>query len=338
MKIKPKKLLGMMMTIIIIFAASAILYRNVIVTVEENLNMTIQEVKADRFELIWSSLTEFHKNAKQESDKIASNIEDDIMSLSQDELNQLQSDMDNNIINENFHNILMNNIENYRFNGIDNGQNGIIIMDSNGYLEDFNYRRADKDSDNNSRSWQSNIDNSFNKELEKDSIDKLLNKTSGMIATESYNISHIDNHIMIDELTYETLLNVFLKEGIQGLKNYQILVPHYITNVGDIFGNPDIVHGVKLENHKIIVVLEFNLYDQLEVKYQNNNNVNIEALTYRYNNLLRSLYIFGIILVLSVTLLILYLCSVYNSFVMHHELYDEENNNLDEYEITDEAK
>lgn len=332
MKIKPKNLLGMIMTIILIFSSSAILYRNIIVTVEENLGLTIQELKQKEFETIWSHLEDFHEHARQEVDIIASNIEDDILSLPEDKLEQLHSDMDNDIINQDFHNILNSNIENYNFNGIDNHQNGVIIMNMKGYVEDFNYRRASEcsitDEAHSCREWSCSIENAYNQELEKDAVDKLLNRTTGIIATESYNITHNNNHIMIEELTYDALLNVYLEEGLNGLRNYQIFVPHYITNVGDIFGTPDINHGVKLENHKIIVVMEFNLYDQLTNGYLNDD-VNTDSLTYRYDTLLRELYIFGLVIMVTVVVLILYLCSVYNDLILHEMINNPEEKSED---------
>lgn len=330
MKIKPKNLLGMMMTIVLIFSSSTILYKHIITTVQDNLDLTVKELREEQFNTVWSSLLDFQEQAKQDVDVISSKIENDIYSLSDDELKQLNYDMDNNIFNEKYHNILISNIEDYKFNKVDNHQNGIVIMNTNGYVEDFNYRRAqnclnDEHMHNSHlcREWGYSVDHSYNKELEKDAIDKLLNRTSGIIATESYNITHINNHIMIDELTHETLLNVFKEEGVNGLRNYQIFIPHYITNVGDIFGTPDITHGVKLDNHKIIVVLEFNLYDQLANKYPDYENIDIDELIYRTDNLLRWLYIFGIVTIVTVVILILYLCSVYNELILR-EINNEE--------------
>lgn len=338
MKIKPRNLLGIIMTIILICSTSTILYKNIINTVEENRDITINELKEKQFEIIWSSFSNIRKEAEQDVNKIASSIENDIYSLSDSQLQQLSYDMDNNVFNKQYHDILLSNIEDYSFKGINNHQNGIIIMNMCGYVEDFNYRRAEVSSDSNSdtqthlyREWSYGINNAYNKELEKDAIDKLLNRTTGIIATESYNMIHNNNHIMIDELTYETLLNVFINEGMNGLKNYQIFTPHYITNVGDIFGTPDISHGVKLENHKIIVVVEFNLYDQL-MKENSEYDIdeNISDLIYRYDNLLCWLYIFGIVIIISVIILILYLCSIYNKLILLKEIHgNEESENIE---------
>lgn len=48
---------------------------------------------------------------------------------------------------------------------------------------------------------------------------------------------------MITEMTYEQLKSVYVKEGITGLRNYQFLVPIYITDTGDIFGMMILLEG-----------------------------------------------------------------------------------------------
>ena len=198
-------------------------------------------------------------------------------------------------------------------------------MTIDGYIEDFNYYRTTENSSN-IRSWQESIDRSYNIDLENDAIDKLLNRNSGIIALESYNLIKNDNHIMINELTYKSLLNVFLEEGVNGLKNYQIFVPYYITDFGDIFGNPDIIHGSKIKNNKLIVVQEFNLYDQIMNRHDDLfNDIQIKQVINRYDEVLRLMQILGISLVASVTGLIFYLCNMYNDIVIDEEDDDDES-------------
>jgi hypothetical protein len=213
--------------------------------------------------------------------------------------------------------------------------NGIVIMTTDGFIEDYNYYRAICDSDSNIRKWEVDISNSYNKELEKDAIDKLLNRHSGIIALESYNLTKNDNHIMISEMTYDSLLNVFLEEGLNGIRNYQIFVPYYITDFGDIFGNPDIINGVKVDNNKLIVVQEFNLYDQVVKNYNDTfNDSEIKNIIERYDMLLRLMYTFGIMLACFVTLLVGYLSNTYNELVCYeYEEDEEESSEIEEQSI-----
>lgn len=315
--LKSGNFLTFILIIVCLFTASVFMYKFIVDKLVENSEMTKQSIKEEQFNIIWTSLENLQLEAEKDVTEISKNIESDLLNLSEEELLQLQEDMDNDILNHNLHEILNSNIRGISFNDVNNHMNGLVVMTTDGYIEDFNYHRAVISTEESIvRSWQVDIDKSYNKELEKDAIDKLLNRNSGVIALESYNLTKNENHIKIDELTYESLLKVFLTEGISGLRNYQIFVPYYITDFGDIFGNPDIMHGTKLDNNKLIIVQEFNLYDQI-MENQDNlfNDKQIENVTARYDVILRLLYIFGISLITAIISLILYLCNIYNTLL-----------------------
>lgn len=320
--IKANTFLTVIMFVAILFVVAVLFYRLIISKVEENRNLTTQSFKEEQFNIIWSSLETLMLQAEKEVTKISNNIEEDILKLSPEELAKLQEDMNNDILNHTLHEILNSNIEGESLNDINNHMNGIVVMTIDGYIEDFNYYRAMTDNESNIREWKLAIDRSYNKKLESDAINKLLNRTSGIIALESYSLFKNPVHIMINELTYDTLLEVFLKEGPNGLRNYQIFVPYYITDIGDIFGEPDIIHGTKVNNNKLIVVQEFNLYDQI-INNQDNlfNDDHIERVIRRYNDLLNLLYLFGIMLIGMVASLILYLCNIYDR-LLEQEYYN----------------
>ena len=323
--IKASTFLNVIMYIVVLFAVAVLFYRVIIDKVENNRNLTIQSSKEEQFNVLWTSLETLLLEAEKEVTQVAKDIEEDILALPQVELDRLQEDMSNDTLNHTLHEILNSNIKNENLNGINNHMNGIVVMTIDGYIEDFNYYRANTTNDSNVRKWELAIDSSYNKDLEVDAINKLLNRNSGIIALESYNLAKDNNdHLMIKELTYNTLLEVFLKEGVDGLRNYQIFVPYYITDIGDIFGEPDIIHGTKVDNNKLIVVQEFNLYDQI-INDKNNlfNDDYIERVTRRYSDLLNLLYLFGIMLIGMVASLILYLCNVYD------RLSDNEENHLE---------
>lgn len=327
MKSQTKFMAITMIFIVIIFSSSTLLYKNIVSIAKTNLSETTESFRKQQFKLIWGSLEYLIAQAEEESKKVALAIEEDLRNLPEENLNRLQEDMTNQVINKDLHSILLKNIENKNFNNINNHRNGIIIMSLKGYIEDFNYRRADINNHNSIvRDWESSLGISYNKELDADAIDKLINRSSGVIALESYDLTKDDNHILINELTYDSLLEVFCKEGISGLRNYQILVPSYITDTGDIFGTSDIVHGSKVDNHKLIVVQEFNLYDQIII---NDNGIfndeEINQTISRYNNLFRWLHSFGIVMIASVCALIFYMCGIYNRAI-EYECDDEENN------------
>ena len=330
--IKSNSFLTVILVVVCLFTASVFMYKFVIDKTVDNKQLTIESIKEEQFNVIWSTLEKILLEAEKSVTTVSKEIETDILNLSPEELEQMQEDMSNDKLNHNLHEILNSNIEGVVLHGIKNHMNGFVVMTTDGYIEDFNYYRALESSDFNVRNWEVVIENSYNKELEKDAINKLLNRTSGIIALESYNLIKNENHIKINELTYDSLLNVFLNEGIDGLRNYQIFVPYYITDFGDIFGNPDIIHGTKFDNNKIIVVQEFNLYNQIIKQHDLFNNEQVDAVTHRYNELLRLLYILGISLIASVISLILYLCNIYNRLVYHEDHCNgQDDNHGDDY-------
>ena len=332
MRSRSKFIIGIMIFVILAFSSSVFGYKNLITLVKDNCEKTTEAFKEEQFKLIWSSLDNLRLQAEKEVSRISEEIEKDILALTDEQLANLQYDMTNNIHNQDLHEILMKNIESQSLNDISNHRNGIVVLSSKGYMEDFNYRRAKNLSDecaSSFRAWEDSIENSYNEELEQNAIDKLLNRTSGIIALESYDLIHNDAHIKIKELNYESLFKVFLAEGMEGLRNYQIFIPYYITDIGDIFGNPDISQGIKVDNNKIIIVQEFNLYDQIMIGHSDIlDDHAINSITSRYNELLRWLYIVGIVLVSAVCGLIFYFCTIYNDIIDRE--YDDEPEEIDE--------
>lgn len=69
---------------------------------------------------------------------------------------------------------------------------------------------------------------------------------------------------MITTMDINELLDLYYEEGLDSLKGFELLVPVYITNSGDIFGTKDTNSiGEKINNYKIIVIQRVNVYDAL---------------------------------------------------------------------------
>ena len=328
MQTKVKSAVAIITAAVILFAGTILIYNNIVSTVQANTEVTIEEFKETQFNSIWMYLELLSQQANEEVTLISKNIENDLLSLSDEELKLIEADMNNDIHNSTLHNIIMENTESRNFKNISNSRNGIIIMSTDGYMEDFNYRRADKcdNTDNPFRTWEDSINHSYNKDLEEDAIDKILNRTSGIIALESYDLTGDEDHIKIKELTYKSLLKVYSEEGLEGLRNYQILVPYYITDIGDIFGVPDISQGILVDNNKIIVVQEFNLYDQIIATGSSIfDDSQIQDYINSSESLLNLLRLFGTTLVISILGIILYICNLYNN-----TLFDDDDDHEDE--------
>lgn len=335
MKSRSKFFLRMIIIVVLVFSSALFAYHDLIVSVQENRDKTIQSFKQEQCKIIWNSITELQDESKDEVSTVSKEIEKDILSLPKDEFFKIQSDMSNGNYNKTLHDIFMENTENQSLNNINNHRNGIVVMYNDGYLEDFNYRRVQQENKGSFRGWDDAISSSYNPDLEKNAIDKLLNRTSGIIALESFDLVGNGDHIKIKELTYDTLFKVYEKEGLEGLRNYQILVPYYITDIGDIFGVQDTLQGMKVHNNKIIIVQEFNLYDQIMAnKSELFTNDAINSIQDRYANVFRWYYLVGFLMIVSVCIIIFIACFAYNSAVEQEEITELYTSKIQDMENT----
>lgn len=312
-----------MIFIMLILVSGLILYMYTVDRIKYSEEKAISGYTEVQFDRVWSELQFLRSQAHDNAKNVAETIE---FELRQQNLDELKEDMDNGVMNETMYNIIKYAISGKSMNGIGNYRNGIVVMTQNGIFEDFNYERVDGlDDDTAIRTWQVEIDTAYNKKLEEEAIHRLLNHTNSIIATEKVNRLG-DDHIMIDTMDYDSLKEVFTKEGMDGLKNYQFINPAYITETGDIFGQDDIVQGVKQPNHKIIIVQEFNLYDQLEkinsAMFDMDDHIN--TITEDYSITTSIMYIMGLFYVASTITLLFYFSHLYNYYIGIHDLENEE--------------
>lgn len=74
-----------------------------------------------------------------------------------------------------------------------------------------------------------------------------------------------NNSKKIKEMDIKSLINLYHEKGLFSMKNYELLIPTYITPDGDIFGIKDVDSlGHKIDNYKMIIVQRVNIYDILE--------------------------------------------------------------------------
>lgn len=74
-----------------------------------------------------------------------------------------------------------------------------------------------------------------------------------------------NNSKKIKEMDVKALIELYHDKGLFSMKNYELLIPTYITPDGDIFGIKDVDSlGHKIDNCKMIIVQRVNIYDVLE--------------------------------------------------------------------------
>ena len=291
-------------------------------TVKKARESQIVDVRKRDFEVIWGTLQVYLDSSRTQTSKIANAIETDIKNSF--DLDDLKNRLDSNdqSADQEIYAIIRKHIENVHFGGISNNRNSMIVLEGyDNIIEDFLVDPESRDPDKqdisiSGKKLSDYFNTTYNKELFSSAMQKLRNHTSGIIAIEPYNYIDNDDHTLITEMSYTTLESVYVKEGFEGLKNYQFLTPIYITDTGDIFGQQDIEHGVHKDTHKFIVIQTFNLYDQLTyLKSDIGDDDYLSRIDSRYAEILNSLYILGTMAIIMITIIIIYSFSLYNMII-----------------------
>ena len=308
--------------IAIITVGLVFIYMQTLDHIKVSSKETINILKEERFEQIYAYATNLRALAAVQSSEVAIAIESDIRENM--DMDELKADLDANRTNEQLQQILHDNAYDKYLYGVKNRRNAMFITSQTGIIEDCNYDRAGNSVS--FRDWQYEIDHCYNYDLEQDAIDKLLNHSSDLIVTEHVNYlgksdSNYETHQKIKSPSKEALKKVYMEEGIIGLRNYQFLTPAYITETGDIFGQPEISHGIKNETHTFIVVQEFNLYDQIKENHpEMMDTSSMNEVILRDANTLTIMHIIGIGYAVILVALLFLFSAKYNNYIEKHEL------------------
>lgn len=107
----------------------------------------------------------------------------------------------------------------------------------------------------------------------------LASKAVNTIKSIKYNTNNLiywqcnnSENNTITNMSMNELYTMYKKHGLEELKNYELLVPSYITNTGDIFGKADVSsNGISHDNYKLIIIQRINIYDAI-IPYEGNLN------------------------------------------------------------------
>ena len=229
-------------------------------------NSQMEELENSYRNMTWSLIEGTVKEASlasQASSKyISSSIVNDIKDEYED-LETLKQELDEgDYFNSKLPSLILDNIKGKYLYNIQNGSNDVfVIATRNGVV-------INTDISKNNLPYhliEDEMNYQFNYALAENAFENILNHND-------FNIIYYepkqpengkDDHKVITVASFNALKEVFEQEGINGLKNYTVLVPTYITDDGDIFGTPDIDINGPAKNHKLIVVQRFNIYDVL---------------------------------------------------------------------------
>lgn len=316
----PRKMALMIVSIIVLFGGAILLYSSVISTIKTAKQNALQQGKDTKYDLIWTQLELSLEESYASANVAAQRIESDIKT--EFDLDELKDALDrkDEIATRNLTTLLAKNIENVTLNNIHNHRNSVMIMSGDGtILEDYTVDLSSKVPAG--EKIDKYLETAYNKDLLSTAIRRLKVHSNYIIATENIDYTGNENHIKLSEVNYDTLREVYYSEGLAGLQNYEFMTPVYITDTGDIFGTKDIVSGVPQENHKFIVIQTFNLYDQIMRNNYDYVDDDYETpINTRYDEIINTMYIFGIILIIAVASCILYMMSVYNFITDRYEI------------------
>lgn len=323
-KIKKSKINRFVSIILLTLASFIIILTvcdNAILSIKNSRAAAIEDVKKRDFATVWMSILNYMEDAEKQTSGVATNIENDIKATFDLQDLQYKLDSGDKEARTKLSEIFRKNIDEVYVGDVNNNRNSIIILEGyDSIVEDLFVDPESREEGavikNPSSPTLSQYQNTtYNKELFTSAVRKIRTHTDKIIAIEPYNYIK-GEHEKIPEMNYHNLERVYINEGVQGLRNYQFLVPVYITDSGDIFGQKDIENGVPQENHKFIVIQTFNIYDQIMFNSPEfGDDDYIGRINTRYDRILNSLYIMGIIICTLIVFIIVYFFSLYNILI-----------------------
>lgn len=202
------------------------------------------------------------------------------------------------------------------YSDISSRAESVFVCDKFGIITDNGY--VEKSIVN--RSWRDEIDHKYNHILADNAIYMLIGQNKDIIFWESdKNISdYVQPTFKVTEPNNYILKEVIRNSDIYALKNFNILIPSYITDTGDIFGVPDVnERGLPNDNNKIIVVREINMFDIVApyIDGLHQYDLFIDKYTLKIEDYIQS----KIILYLTFSVICLFAIVIMVSIVMHND-------------------
>ena len=259
-------------------------------------------------------------NARDVANDIVRNIQTEYP-----DINTLREEFDAGIYNSaKFTKLIIESIRDRYLYDIKSNNNDIFVINRMGVIADMNVLKFNQVQ----RSFTDEMNTHYNPELGFASLENIILKKSDSLVFYEPNYPISNEHQIVKYPSMDQLRQVFYKEGLDGLKNYTFLVPVYITDDGDLFGNPDISNDGKVNmTHKIIVVQRFNVYDiikhsfasQIDTKEQMHDN------TVAQIQESKNFYTFAFVAMLLLDMIIMLFFLVYTTGGMSEETDEKES-------------
>ena len=205
--------------------------------------------------------------SRQNSKFIASRIEADLLREYSD-LDDLRVQFERGNFSKTFHNVLKENLM------LDNGAPSAIYQPSyytlvglnDGIISLFSNEDSvalNAESSKETLEWHTYAGGFPNEQLATTAIDAVLQKSRGLIFWQNYRSDNVDLN-GVSDMSMKTLQQAYDKYGLEGLRNYSLLSPSYITDNGDIFNTDDTTFMKKNKNYKLVIIQSFNLSEIID--------------------------------------------------------------------------
>lgn len=238
-------------------------------SINNKQSYVVSRIESRKWDMIENTIEENEQKAKLQVDAVKDKISAEILIAYGSDMDKLKIDLSDKNDSPVF-TIFNKNISNKYLN-VNSDNNRLFIADKTGIIADKGIVSSEKKS----RDWDTEINSKLNQNLASKAVSMILIKDKHIIY---WTPDVIDPETAADKESYpsmEYIKAAYNQYGIDALKNYDVLVPSYITESGDIFGIPDVDnHGYRLSNQKIIVVQEFNIYDAIQAHMDDINRYN----------------------------------------------------------------
>lgn len=278
--------------------------------VKESLNryyvMSIESYNDSQWNLFYSNYKSAIRLGKfgmiNSSYKIQQEIKQEL------DMDQLKDSLTYNRYYEDFDMLLRRTLQTNVFtvnSAMDQNRNSVFVLCNGKIVSDYSHQLrgtpfidGDFKKDNDIKEY---IESDFyNVDLSSHALSMIENQSEGFIVWQKEKPSN-PNAKKYSRFNVNTLREIYETEGIDGFDSYTVLIPEYITEYGNIFGEFDTSQTAG-RNNKIIIVQKLNLKDYfsifLPVNISDTNE--LDDLYTQYDHVKIMTYIFEIILYISI--------------------------------------
>ena len=313
-----KRFLAVLMIFFItILTILVLLYSFICIRYKSTSSEALENAKSVEFDKIEKYIRVLHKSSGDTATIVAKDIENQLYSSfnTKKKMKQLYKEFENDDYSSVCCIITKSSRDRY-LNCVTNQRNSIIVATNKDILYNMDYVTSSEQETAHHSNWNSFIKNNYNKSLAKNAVLELTRASSDYIFIEPVK-SDNEDHLYEPVINIETLKKIYKSEGLEGLKNYQMLVPVYIKDANtDLFGQYEISAGIHYNTYRIMVIQRCNIYDQIIKNRPSMNNSKIEDMAKEYDKTLSLMYIIECFSIMIFLAAIYQTCFIFNMFVI----------------------